>query len=984
MAIFTKRIPENHFCIVNLNNYNLKVMIKRNLLKFFVLVFLGTLLSLLHSCDKKEGFKEIESGKNPFEYKVYQLDNGLKVYLSKNEVAPRIQTYIGVKVGSKNDPNTHTGLAHYLEHLLFKGTQKLGTDQWEKERPILDKIEEKYEQYQSSSDGKKREKIYQEIDSLSYIASQYSIANEYDKIMAEMGSNGTNAYTSFDQTVYLTNIPSKSLEKWVKIEADRFQNMVIRLFHTELEAVYEEYNISCESDDDRIADLLMKKLYPQHGYGTKTTIGKPEHLKNPSIKRIKDFYNKYYIPNNMVMVLSGDLNYENTIKKIAKEFGSWNSKELIKEKQIATELKGVENIKTIGNESAKVAIGYRLPGYRADDNFVFSIIERMLFNGFGGLMDKNLIKSNRVQDAYAYLWSNEDYSTFILGGNGHDNQELVETQILLFEQIELLKLGAFPDWLPKAAYNDLKNEYLKRIDNNEHRANEMLSAGLYDYSTEDFIQRLEKYKNISKQDIVKKANDFFKNNYCTISMEQGNFKAPKIAAPKITPIKRRKNSKSDFYKEVSNLPEEVEKQEFKDIDAILKKNKKGNYFFVENKANDLFQLEFIMEKGSYDNPLLALGLEYIKQLGSAEMSQEELTNEFYKNGVNWDLKIASKTIRIQMEGLAESLPKTLSLIENLIQKPKPNSTIFKSFIASKIKQRSDLFYKQEDLLWKVFLGHIKHGKENPMMDTYSKKFLTSVNEKDLLLAVNNFFHELDYVHYFGPKPFNKVKKNLEFVAFDNQREEKNILEKNIEQKTYFMHHQMVQAEVLMVAKSGVVHENNWVDHLVYKGYFGNLAYRELRESRGLAYSTYITIREATRKNKHDYVMGYIGAQADKLPLALNGLKTLIKRSPDDVKLFEESKTSLIKQIQSQRLKDRYIFERWYVLQKKGFERDLYEKALKKLENYSFNDFVAFYENNIANLDYSTLILGDKTAIDFNMLDARVKNIEWVDKKDLLE
>ena len=163
---------------------------------------------------------------DPMNVREYTLDNGLKVLLSVYKDAPRIQTYIAVRAGSKNDPSETTGLAHYLEHMLFKGSHQLGTKDYETEKVYLQKIEDLYEAYRMFDDPGMRTAIYHAIDSLSYEASKIAIANEYDKSMTAIGSTGTNAFTSNDYTMYVENIPANQVENWAKVQGDRFPNLV--------------------------------------------------------------------------------------------------------------------------------------------------------------------------------------------------------------------------------------------------------------------------------------------------------------------------------------------------------------------------------------------------------------------------------------------------------------------------------------------------------------------------------------------------------------------------------------------------------------------------------------------------------------------------------------------------------------------------------------------------------------------------------------
>jgi len=265
---------------------------------------------------------------DPTGLRLYTLDNGLKVYLSQNSDEPKIQTYIAVRAGSNYDPKESTGLAHYLEHMVFKGTHKIGTSDWKKEKLYLDKISSLYEQHRAEKNAEQKLALYKKIDKVSLEASNYSIANEYDKMSASLGATGTNAYTWFEQTVYTNKIPANEFDKWLTLESERFSTLVLRLFHTELEAVFEEFNRSQDSDFRKRYKAMLEGLFPNHPYGQQTTIGTADHLKNPSMNDIHNYFNKYYVPNNMAIILVGDFEFDSTIKKVNAAFGKYERKEL--------------------------------------------------------------------------------------------------------------------------------------------------------------------------------------------------------------------------------------------------------------------------------------------------------------------------------------------------------------------------------------------------------------------------------------------------------------------------------------------------------------------------------------------------------------------------------------------------------------------------------------------------------------------------------
>ncbi len=179
---------------------------------------------------------------DPLKVTIHRLENGLTVYLSENHQTPRIAAQIVVRAGGRHDPRNSTGMAHYLEHMLFKGTTSLGTLDWNAEKQHLQKIRDLYEKLFDTKDEVERKKIFGEIDEANKLAAKYGIPNELDKLFKTFGFSGINAYTSTERTVYTVDIPKNRVEAWAAIESERFLNPVFRLFQTELETVYEEKN----------------------------------------------------------------------------------------------------------------------------------------------------------------------------------------------------------------------------------------------------------------------------------------------------------------------------------------------------------------------------------------------------------------------------------------------------------------------------------------------------------------------------------------------------------------------------------------------------------------------------------------------------------------------------------------------------------------------------------------------------------------------
>src|SRR5574344_1435290 len=378
---------------------------------------------------------------DPMGVREYTLDNGLKVFMSVYKDAPKVQTYIAVRAGSKNDPYETTGLAHYLEHMMFKGTHQLGTKDWAKESVLIQKIEDLFEVYRMFDDSLTRAVIYHIIDSLSYEASKLAIADEYDKAMSAIGSTGTNAFTSNDYTMYVENIPNNQIDSWCEIQADRFQNLVLRLFHTELETIYEEKNMSLTKDGRKSNETMLAALFPHHPYGTQTTLGEAEHLKNPSMTNIKNFVKEYYVPNNICIAMAGDFDPDEAIKIIDKYWGSMQPGEVPafvydKEQPITAPI-----TKTVtGLDPENITLAYRInAGNGSHDIILANLLAEVLNNGKCGLIDVNINQAQKCLGAYASVYSLNDYASFMFGGRPNAGQSLDDIKAMLFEQIKLVK-----------------------------------------------------------------------------------------------------------------------------------------------------------------------------------------------------------------------------------------------------------------------------------------------------------------------------------------------------------------------------------------------------------------------------------------------------------------------------------------------------------------------------------------------------------------
>ncbi|MGB2475953.1 MAG: M16 family metallopeptidase, partial [Flavobacteriaceae bacterium] len=547
---------------------------------------------------------------DPTNTRIYTLDNGLKVYLSKFEDAPRIQVFTAFKAGGKNDPADNTGLAHYLEHIMFKGTDVFGTKDYDKEEILLDSIEQLFNQYGKITDPKKRKDIYSTIDVVSNKAAQYAIPNEYDKMISLLGGKRLNAYTTYDRTVYTVDIPSNELERFLTLEGLRFKKIVNRLFHTELETVYEEKNRALDSDYRKSFEAMNKALFSEHPYGKQSVLGTVEHLKNPSITEIKKYFNTYYRPNNAAICMSGDLDFDKTIALIQEHFGDWapNDELPVWEKAYEAPLTQPKEVEIFGPQEERISIGFRFDGTHSVDYKKVVLIDMILNNASAGLIDLNLMQKQKVLTAGSFVNDMNDYSIHNFYGTPKAGQTLSEVKTLILAQIDSVKQGAFDSWLLEAVVNDLKKSEMEKDDSeyaNYYRANSMVMAFTNDTPWIDQVTYYSDLSKITKEELVSFANTHYTDNYVVVNKRNGkdpNLK--KVEKPQITKVPLNRDIRSVFHEQLANI--EVQKLEPKYLDF----QKDLDHFTIgttpviykKNEANDLFELSYVFEFGNNADP----------------------------------------------------------------------------------------------------------------------------------------------------------------------------------------------------------------------------------------------------------------------------------------------------------------------------------------------------------------------------------------------
>ena len=934
------------------------------------------------SCDSGKDYETVEG--DLLNARIYTLDNGLKVYLSVNEEKPRIQTYIAVRTGSRNDPAETTGLAHYLEHIMFKGTTNFGTTDYEKEKPLLDEIERRFEEYRKSIDPEQRKLMYHAIDSVSQLAAKYFIPNEYDKLMATIGAEGTNAYTGYDQTCYVEDIPSNQIENWLKIESDRFKNMVIRGFHTELEAVYEEKNMSLTQDSEKLFDSSLKLLFPTHPYGTQTILGTQEHLKNPSITNIKNYFNRYYVPNNVAICMSGDFNPDEVIELIKKYFGDWQPNPELSRPEFEEQptLTSIKDTTVLGLEAEHMLMGWRFNGAKDLQTDTLDILSEVLSNGKAGILDINLVQQMKATSVSAFTYSFTDYTALMLYGYPKDNQTLEELRAIILEELGKLKNGEFDEELLKSIINNKKRAHYESLIDNDSRASMFVNAFINGQEWADVVGRMARMEKITKQQIVDFANKHLNDNFVCVYKRQGeDTSIKKIDKPTITPIPANRDTTSVFLNEIQASETTPIQPRFVDFEKDMTKTELANglpVLYKKNTTDGLFTLAFVYDYGTENVKGLNLISDYLYYIGTDKKTVAQIKQEFYKLACDYNISIGDRISNITLSGLQENMPQALALLEDILANAKGDKDSYDKYVSLLLKVRQDNKTSQE-ANFSALQQYALYGEYNSLLNTLGETELLA-GSPEMLTDMLKPFAELKHtIMYFGPMDIEPFKK---LIAKEHKMadEPKNIVaEKKYEiqltpQNEFFIAPYDAKNIYLMQLHNEGKQWNVESEPLVtlLNEYFGSgmhsIVFQELREARGLAYSASAWYYTPSFKEDSECYYTYIISQNDKMMDCINVFNNILDEMPQSENAFNVAKQALAKSLESRRSTRFSVLYKYLSNQYLGIDYDINEKIYNALPKLTLKDIVEFEKKNMAKKSHRYIILGNEKELDIKALE----------------
>jgi len=958
-------------------------------------LFLLPLLAviMLISCnDSKYKYESVPN--DPLKVKIYTLDNGLKIFLSVNKDKPRVQTFIGVRVGGKNDPAETTGLAHYFEHLMFKGTQKFGTSDYDAEKPLLDKIESLFETYRKTTDEAERKAIYMQIDSVSQEASKIAIPNEYDKLMTAIGSQGTNAFTSYDVTAYVENIPSNEIENWAMIQSDRFQNPVLRLFHTELETVYEEYNMSLTSDGRKVYEAVMQGLFPHHPYGTQTVLGTQEHLKNPSIINIKNYFDTYYVPNNMAVCMVGDFDPDEVVGVIEKYFGQMQPKDIPELKvQPETPIEKPIVKEVIGLEAENVAIAFRFPAASTKEAATMEFIDYMLTNGKAGLIDLNLVQKQKVLRAGSYFNAMSDYGIFQMYGTPKQGQTLDEVKDLLLGQLDMLKKGEFEDWLLEAVINNFKLEQYYQQQEANYAAYLLLNAFVNKQDWKDQVDKINFQSKLTKQDVIDFCNKNLNDNYLVVYKKEGKPDDKKIEKPTITPINTNRENESTFLAEIKAREvkpiEPVFLDYSKDLDKVTAKNN-IQILYKQNTTNPLFYLTYVFEMGNNHDKVLGTAFNYLNYLGTSKHTAEEIKSELYKMACSFGVNSTDDRVYVYVNGLHDNFDKALDLLEERLADAVVDVEAYNNLSSDILKKRIDAKLNQYTNFY-YLSNYAKWGTKSSLTNILSEDELKAFNPQELVDRIKNLKNFEHRILYYGPlsgKEITETINNKHVVADQLQpipEPTKFEEQETTETKVYLANYDAKQIYMNMIYKGNTFDKSIEPIRSLYNSYFGggmnSIVFQEMREARGLAYSAWAGYDRPNKPQRSYYLETFIATQNDKMNDAISAFNDILNNMPESEKSFDIAKESIITNIRTGRILREDILWNYLNAEEFGYDTDSRIELFNTVPNLTLTNVIDFQKQYIKGKPLTYCILGDIKNLDVKSLE-KIGKVTTLSQKEI--
>jgi predicted Zn-dependent peptidase len=845
----------------------------------------------------------------------YQLNNGLTVILYQDSEATEVFGSVVVKAGSYHEPKQSTGLAHYLEHVLFKGTEELGTSNWDSEKGFYEEIIQLFEDMRSTDDAVKKKEISKRINELSLKAGEYTINNEFSNLVQSIGGTGLNAGTGYDQTSYYNSFPSYQIERWLELYASRFEKPVFRGFQAELENVYEEKNMYADNPSSVIREELNREIYGEsHPYG-RSIIGYTEHLKNPSLKDVIDFFNEQYVPGNMALVLSGDIDINSVKPLIDKTFGRWESKEVPKAKQYESkkfEGKVKRNVKmTPYPQGFWVYNGIKSGD---EDEIAIDLLCEVLSNyNQTGILDKYVLDGD-IQyimvgaDTRKYGGSINIAAVPTFDMNTFRFTSISNIHKIVENEIKKLVSGNVDDWLIESVKMDNINNFKLALESPRTIGLICSQAFVQEESIDDAMQYAAKVKNITKADIVAVAKKYFGKNYLAFYSTEGKGSNNEhIKKPKLEPIVPSVGQTSDLAKRLNDITITNIKSSYVDFNNDFETTEiadKVKLYYTPNKVNDIFSMTIKFGAGSREIPAIGLASSLMNSAGvMAQYKAHEVKKEFSRLGCSYSFRSDANYTYVTLEGNEDNLEEACRLLSKLYIIPELDEKQMNRLIGGTIGSRS-VEKKDKDSQVSAMRNYLMYGENSPTLTRLTDEEIKAYTLSSLAAEFTKATQYETSVHFVGKSSFEELVQRLRSsLAFPSNLKASNSpnslpFAEQPDETIYFVHNKdAAQCDVFIYMKSDIytIEQEPYIEafNQYFSGGFNGIVAQELRELRSFAYTANANYISLPKQGKESALVGYIGTQSDNTVNAVREFLKLIKDMPQKPERMDNIKHYLV-------------------------------------------------------------------------------------------
>lgn len=908
--------------------------------------------------------------------KEFILHNGLTVWISTDSSDSKVYGQVVVRAGAKETPNS--GIAHYFEHIMFKGTQRIGTVDFEQEAPILQEITKQYSKLQVAKNSAEREEIQSKINELNIEATKYAIPNDFNHLISKYGGSGLNAGTSYDYTLFYNSFSPQYLEHWCELNSERMIAPVFRLFQSEMETVYEEKNMYSNNISTEPTQRIMERLAAPHPYRY-PIIGSTEALKSPDIRAMEEFFREYYYAENMALILTGDIKEEGLLPLLERTFGRIKSGG-------RKPLQLPQPMPFNGHEKMTIKVpipfvkGLGLIWHTVPNNYpdqvALSLVQSLLNNdGKTGLLDRLTI-DGKVMEAAAINFALNDMGLFGV----YIMPKLLQSSCLVKRRvqkaIDRIKRGDFSTQALEEVKQSLYKANLLQLESSEQKAKLLSSLFAQNETWSDLMRELDLLSSISKEEVVEVAQRYLDGNYLEVKKQTGRYAVEKLPKPPYQPVKApNQGAKSEFSRYLETL--EIPKLPMKYLDfkkdaeqRDLSANDLVRLYKVGNEINDLFSLDLLFFRQSYYHPLQTYLEQYLDLVGGAEMSAHELNQRLQSLGATITYESKPSFFCIRISGFDHCLSETIALVGSILNDIKVEKPQIKKIIeARKISDRAIKADITE--LSKRLLDLARYGEKAPYKADLSLSKIKQLKAQDM---VEEFHHllqsELD-IHYTGKLEIEKVasciKSSFNLDAISEYGEGYFYVPSILPSGNRILLHNEPSATQVVIKgylPMGVLSDYEKSILRVYSTYLGSgmssLLFQEIREYRSLAYSvsSFASFAPHSIHDGQSDLLVYLSTQTDKLLEVIELLNKLIHRSPDDPNRLEIAINTLRSDVRStypaMRMKSRTIASHI----RQGYNKDIALIIEDNLKSITLQEVLDFHIDKVIKSPITLSMIGN--------------------------